>query len=400
MTVPETSASFFPIAALQPITNARHEWTAFGLRIDASQAINAKALAHMLAVTDWFDAVGTMPFLMPLTNAATLDLDHFSSLPPDRVILCVPRSLYADTLAREKLHKLHSSGFRVMLDWLPRRSERIGDIDCLFGLDCSVGVPLRAADSLHTTAGPHLAQRIADSAAFDRCRAAGFRWFSGSYPLHSSSSTLRHDGNSRIRLLRLLGLVARDVDSRELEALLKQDPALSYQLIKLVNSAAFGHSAQITSFNQAINLLGRRQLQRWLQLLLYSRPQDNGEFSPLLSRAALRASLMEAFCRHGGGSREQQDRAFMTGIFSLLDILFAMPLPDIIKPLNLADDVQVALLGRSGRLGQMLALTEHVTDENTLPTPESLDAGEIDPNTYWHSVAQACRWAIHVSRQA
>jgi EAL and modified HD-GYP domain-containing signal transduction protein len=400
MTVPETSASFFPITALQPVTNARHEWTAIGLRIDTSRSINAAALVRMLAVTDWFEAVGTLPFLMPLTDAVALDPDHFATLPPDQVILCVTRALYADTPARERLQDLQARGFRIMLDWLPQSGEQIGDIECSFGLDCSTGVPLGAADWLHKTAGPHLAQQIANPASFDQCRVAGFGWFSGSYPLHCSSNMPRHDGSSRTRLLKLLALVARDAESRELETLLKQDPALSYQLIKLVNSAAFAHSTQITSFNQAINLLGRRQLQRWLQLLLYSRQQDNGEFSPLLSRAALRASLMEAFCRHRGGSREQQDRAFMTGIFSLLDVLFAMPLADLIKPLNLADDVVAALLEHSGHLGQLLSLTEHATGDGALPASGALIASGIDPNTYWHSVAQACRWAIQVSREA
>ena len=40
-------------------------------------------------------------------------------------------------------------------------------------------------------------------------------------------------------LMTMLALLARDADSHELEHQLKQDPALSYHLLKLVNSAAF-----------------------------------------------------------------------------------------------------------------------------------------------------------------
>jgi EAL and modified HD-GYP domain-containing signal transduction protein len=137
------------------------------------------------------------------------------------------------------------------------------------------------------------------------------------------------DGTSRKRLLALLGLLARDADSRELEVLLKQDPALAYHLLKLVNSAAFALSSPIHSFGQAINVLGRRQLQRWLQLLLYARQQDDGLANPLLPLAAVRAHdgrLAKAL----GWDRDQQDMAFVAGVFSLLDVLLAMPMTEIV----------------------------------------------------------------------
>ena len=121
----------------------------------------------------------------------------------------------------------------------------------------------------------------------------------------------------------LLALLARDADSRELEAQLKQDPALSFHLLKLVNSAAFSRGTPITSFGQAISRLGRRQLQRWLQLLLYARHAAGRPAQPAAAAGgAARGALLEALCKRDGGDRDEQDLAFMAGVFSLLDRLF------------------------------------------------------------------------------
>ena len=190
----------------------------------------------------------------------------------------------------------------------------------------------------------------------------------------------------------VLGLLARDADSRELELQLKQDPTLSYHLLKLVNSAAFAVSTQITSFNQAINLLGRRQLQRWLQLLLYARQQPDGPPNLLLPLAARRGAQLEALCKHAGGDRDEQDMAFMTGVFSLLDRLLRMPMRDIAADLCLPEHIAGALLERGGTMGGWLRLTE------IDPSEQDLERAGVTLDVWWSSQLHAYHWAIQVGR--
>jgi EAL and modified HD-GYP domain-containing signal transduction protein len=127
-------------------------------------------------------------------------------------------------------------------------------------------------------------------------------------------------------------------------------------LLKLVNSAAFALSSPIHSFGQAINVLGRRQLQRWLQLLLYARQQDDGLANPLLPLAAVRASMMEALASARLGPRPA-GHGLVAGVFSLLDVLLAMPMTEIVAALSLDLDV-CAPAGPRRPLGDLLALVE------------------------------------------
>jgi EAL and modified HD-GYP domain-containing signal transduction protein len=151
-------------------------------------------------------------------------------------------------------------------------------------------------------------------------------------------------------------------------------------------------AAPITSFNQAITLLGRRQLQRWLQLLLYARQQDNGLPSLLLPLAAMRGAQLEALSRREGGERDAQDLAFMTGVFSLLDRLFAMPMTEVVGALNLPPHVAAALLRHEGALGLRLRLVE------AAPQAQALRDARIDGASWWHSQLHAYHWAIQVAR--
>lgn len=218
----------------------------------------------------------------------------------------------------------------------------------------------------------------------------------------ASAVTPKKNGDPTARgiLLKLLSLVTSDADSSEIEAVIKRDPNLSYHLLKLVNSVAFAPGKKITNFGQAIALLGRRQLQRWLQLLLYARPQGSTAASPLLPRAALRASLMEALVKRQGLSHEVQDHAFMIGMFSLLEALFGMPLKEIIAPLNLAEDVIQALTTGDNPLGGLLAVVLASEAAPGQALADALAAQGIANDTWAAALAEAVRWAVRISREA
>jgi EAL and modified HD-GYP domain-containing signal transduction protein len=245
--------------------------------------------------------------------------------------------------------------------------------------------------------GPHLALNVDTYDQLRRCREEGFSWFAGNYPLHPVPGHPPRNATRHALLLQLLTLITHDADSHEIEGLIKEDAQLSYQLLRLVNSVAFSLNHKITSFSKAITLLGMRQLQRWLQLLLYAR-SEGGERSPLLPRAALRAALMEALCLDKAkGSHEQ---AFMVGMFSLLDLMMGTSLKEILVPLNLPDDVASALLEHSGPLGQLLRVIEVAELGDPAALSEILAEAGIDNITWATAVIRAYRWAIQVSREA
>lgn len=393
----EISASSLPLAALQPIVNARHEWVGFALRCASVESPNINALVSLLDAVPLLDAFGKLDCLLPVSDPMLLDLDAMSKLPAAKLILRIPAASCADADARQRLKDFQSQGFRILLEGLPPSGIPIIEGAKSLAIHCGDHVSKEVADGMHKLAGPHLAENVNDYARFDACNTAGFSWFAGSYPLHPKVFSPQNNGTSRTRLLNLLGLVAHDAESREIEKLLRQDPALSYHLLKLVNSAVFALTTQITSFNQAISLLGRRQLQRWLQLLLYARQHDDDTDNPLLGRAAFRAGLMEALCQNTGGSKDEQNSAFMVGLFSLLEVLFGMPLAEIIKPLNLEEGVAAALLERSGHLGMLLDLVERAAYDRGPLTAAMVAACGIDMETYWRSLVQASRWAVEVS---
>jgi EAL and modified HD-GYP domain-containing signal transduction protein len=333
--------------------------------------------------------LGALDYFIPLADPLALDPAQLDGLPLERIVFTVPAARLAEDAVQQRCKQLAERGLRLLADGdagIAAAQAGIRGLD----VDCSAALP--GALAMMTLPGPHLARNASEERA-EACRRAGFTLFRGELPRPQEHDAGQGDGTTRKRLLALLGLLAQDADSRELETLLKQDPALSFQLLKLVNSAAFApNSNPIHNFGQAINLLGRRQLQRWLQLLLYARQVD-GPANALLPLAALRAAQMESLCRLREGDRDEQDQAFLVGVFSLLDVLLAMPMGEIVAALNLDLDVVAALLDRSGPFGEMLALAEmHEPQASALR-----DVG-IDNETYWRSLLQAYHWALQVSR--
>lgn len=382
-----------PLVEVSPVANAQNEWVALLLGHPGSQAIDSATLHGLFGTPDLLAAVAPLDCIVLLDSPAVLTPSILDLLAPNRVLLAVRAAALAEEGAVRRLAALQDAGYRVLLDGDAGTGQHA--VLRSVARDCSAGAP--PPSSLPGLFGPHLARKVDTRARFQACENAGFDWFQGDYPLEPQADAgADHgaaDGSSRRRLLTLLALLARDADSHELERQLKQDPALSYHLLKLVNSAAFSCGTEITSFGQAISRIGRRQLQRWLQLLLYARTNPDGPPNLLLPLAALRGALLEALCKRDGGDRDAQDLAFMTGVFSLLDRLFHMPMAAIVADLPLPPDAEAALLRREGQLGRRLQLAA-----SGRPDPALLDGAGVDAAGWWQAQLHAHHWAIQVVR--
>lgn len=225
-----------------------------------------------------------------------------------------------------------------------------------------------------------------------------FSVITGEYLLNRSSPSGKPD-MMRTRLLKLLSLIAADADTCEIEEIFRQEPKLAYGLLRLVNSAAMAPRSPVTSFAQAITMLGRQQLQRWLQLLVYADPNDGQHPNPLLLQAATRGRLMAALAHHlqpPTATDTPPDAAFMAGAFSLLDVLLNLSMPEILRELPLHPTVHAALEERKGPLGDLLSAISAADNRDIAYASQQLSRIGIDGNTWTAAQLNALTWACQI----
>lgn len=384
----------FPLITLQPAWDPNNSWVA--LLLESDVPLDGAALAHVLSGLH-LDAVLDSLSCVARVDAATVDPALGAALPAGRVVLRIPADEASDAQRCEMLGALYRAGFGLMADGVPQPGAALCEGVGALAVACpGHAAPTGFGAWLQRLPGPHLALGSSELACPGFCK---FHWLAGHLAGQASPAGKGQSG-SRALLIKLLSLVTSDADTAALEAVIKRDPGLSYNLLKLVNSVAFAPGSKIANFNQAIAILGRRQLQRWLQLLLYARPQGSDKASPLLPRAALRARLMEDLARHARLTAEQQDHAFMIGMFSLLDVLFEAPLAEIIAPLNLAEPVVQALVAGDGPLGGLLAVVR-ASEEPAMPALAAALAAVGIASADWAALlVEAACWAVQVGREA
>lgn len=237
---------------------------------------------------------------------------------------------------------------------------------------------------------------------YDWALANGMALADAEFLLHRSKGPLKPD-ILRMHVLKLLSLVTQDAETQEIEEIFRQEPKLSYSLLRLVNSAALNLKSPISSFSHAITLLGRRQLQRWLQLLAYAELNDDNPPNPLLQWAAMRGKLMELaypFIAPTPQLAITHDHAFMVGIFSLLDVLLNLPMEEILAQLPIPITVKLALTERAGPLGELLCAIENAEQQKTGNAVRILEDLHIPGEDYLQVQLQALDWAHKVVLQA
>jgi EAL and modified HD-GYP domain-containing signal transduction protein len=236
-----------------------------------------------------------------------------------------------------------------------------------------------------------VAEKVETKDEFKQCLDIGMDCFQGYYFAHPETLSAKVINPGYANILQLLNMLRNNAEIREIENALKRDVALSFKLLRYINSAGFGLSCEIQSFRHAVTILGYQKLYRWLTLLLVTAGAETGSPPALLKTAVTRGRLVELL---GGHLLDGQDKdnLFIVGMFSLLDVLLDMPMDKILETLILPESVSDALMEHSGIYGPFLELAEACEDPEMAEVPRLCEQLQITPDMLNRSHVQALNW--------
>lgn len=338
-------------------------------------------------------------------NTEMLMSDMLELLPRDQIVLELLETVIPSIDVIQRCQQLRAMGFRMALDdftYDPAFEPLLGLVDYV-KLDLlttpSSDLPAIVGQLKHRPL-KLVAEKLESVEQFKLCRDLGFTLFQGYYFARPEIISGKKADPARMVLLRLLGQIMGDAENHEIEQTFKQQPGLSFNLLRLVNSVAMGLRNPVGSLNQALVVLGRRQLQRWIQLLIYTVGNASSRNTPLLQLAASRGRLMELLAEEQRpGSKDFHERAFMVGILSLLDILLDLPMPEILSQLSLNSEVREALLSHDGALGKLLSLTEYLEVANFDAAAEIMAKAGIPLATLTEAQLKTFSWVGDLDRE-
>ena len=333
-----------------------------------------------------------------------LSTDALHAMPPERTVLTMKAADMADpdTLSAVQALRAGGVGISVRDGDLGHLGKHLGKnlgksasyIEVRFS-GADVAVQARTYAALKESTVRMVGRPVTTWADFDACAALGLDAFVGKLHLTPRpGNPVKGMNPAQAIILQLMQMVTANDDIPRIEGVLKRDPALSYKLLRFINSVGFGSGRDIQSLRQAIGLLGYAPLYRWLTLLLAT--ASTSGYSPvLMETAVVRGRLAELL---GAPALEpgEGENLFVAGMFSLLDRLLGLPMKEVLDTIQLPDDVVRALLTRGGRYGPYLALAEACELNSNLVASlaRSLDLSPLEVN---QAHLSALAWAQHVN---
>lgn len=377
----------------QPILDTKQQIVAYELLFrdsaNAKDAViedNLKACARVLVNTmsdmgaQWLlgDKLAFINVSEELLHSEFLEL-----LPPQRTVLEVLETVPPSEAVVQRLKELRGQGFQIALDDYVYTPESAPMLQCAqyikidvqdHGLDNTA----KLFAQLKVLPVKLVAEKVETYEEFEACKKMGFHFFQGYYFAHPETLSAKVINPSYASVLDLLNMVSRDAEVKDVETGFKRDPALSFKLLRYINSVGFGLSCEIQSIRHALTILGTKQLYRWLTLLMVT-AGENATAPALMKTAITRGRLTELL---GTDYFEKTDRdnLFIVGVFSLLDAMLEMPMAQVLEKVLLPEAVTDALLNREGIYGPFLQLAEACEDADSSRIAELAASLQYDPD--------------------
>ncbi len=362
----------------QPIMDVKQQIIGYELffrhSADAQSAVfedNLKAYSSVLMnVMGEMDAQWLLGDKLAFINVNEMMLksDFLELMPPKRTVLEILRSVTPDAVVVERCQTLRSQGYKISLDNPQLNAESLPLVQCadFIKIDIQSINAAEAAKFFNQFNAPSvkiIAEKIETVEQFEACKNIGFKLFQGFYFARPETFTAKVINPSFESVLNILNMVSQDADNKAIEAGFKRDAALSFKLLRYINSVGFGLSCEIQSIHHALTILGMKQLYRWLTLLMVTAGENTTP--PALMKTSITRGRLAELLGESYFDKKDRDNLFIVGVFSLLDAILKMPMDKVLEKIQLPETVSEALLTREGIYGPFLQLTEACEDANS-----------------------------------
>ncbi|HDX8355548.1 TPA: EAL domain-containing protein [Aeromonas dhakensis] len=332
----------------------------------SSQQATARLVAEQFLQQNIDQLLGGRPCFINFPHSLLLE-GLAECLPPEKVVIEILEDATPDDALLAKVKQLHELGYQLALDdfTLSPDWERFLPYIHIIKFDLRttsllrIKVFIQQHQQLKLT---YLAEKVEDKAEFERAKRLGIDLFQGfffSRPEMVKQATMEP---AQVVVMQLLNVVNQaEPDLNRIEQLLSQDISLSLKLLRYVNHLK-SHANPISSFRQAAVYLGHTQLKRFVTLVAAT-SAGQGKSAELYQMSMIRARFCELLAHTHAPTQEAQ-QAFITGLFSLLDVLMEQPMDKLLGTIPLIEEIRVALLERKGNLGFYLSFCEDYENAN------------------------------------
>lgn len=254
------------------------------------------------------------------------------------------------------------------------------------------------ADEIHTCLSRlndrrirRLAKKIETRNQFQSAIQMGFDLFQGYYFCEPEIIIGKEISSSEMNLLNIILEVNQpEIDFESLQREISNDVALSYKLLRYLNSAYFIRKQKVNTIKEAIIFIGEKEIRRFISLIAMSQLASRKP-NELIRTSGVRARFCETVSR-AAPEGIRSDRLFTLGLFSLIDTILNQPMAEIMAHLPFSKDLKAALIRREGKLADYLKLVEAYEHGQWVTVSELSRRMGISIDLLPAFYAQACQW--------
>jgi len=337
-----------------------------------------------------------------------INIDHtffntplFNAIPAEKFVLEILENTLVDDTFISNVKNLKDQGYSFALDDMDLSEEMFERFEPLLEYLSYVKIDLFSASKEKIVEKislfePYkkiklLAEKVETFEDYDYYKKLGFTYFQGYfYEKPTVFSQKKFDPSHRV-LLEVIALIDANADIKELEGKLLNCPHLIINLLKYINSVEIGVREPISSLRHAMSLLGRQSLKQWILLFLYADATGPMFSEPILLSALFRGKMMS--CIASCTTSSMQDEAFLTGLISLFDVMFGLPMKEVLSGINLDNSILSALIDNEGRLWEMLSLVISIEEEKFSNLQESMTKLGLDEDKLNAMATESYNWS-------